>query len=99
MFISELVFVWVPATTGKSKVIHEYAAGFVGLVMLAAPLILLFDGNLASIAALGVIIYVIISLLICLLLLIPRFRRKYVLACEVVFCIAFWALISLIAHS
>jgi hypothetical protein len=95
--ISEMVFVWVPATTGRSKLIHQYTAGFVGVVMLAAPLILLFAGQLSDAAQIGVITFVSTSLLLGPLLLIPKLR-KYTLQSEIIYCVAFWAVISFIAH-
>lgn len=97
--IAEMIFVWVPATVGRSKLIHEYTAGFVGFVMLAAPLILLFAGKLSGRASIAVVAFMILSLLIGVLLCIPKFRYKYTLVSEAIFCITFWMLISLIAHS
>jgi len=96
--VSEMIFVWVPATSGMSKRIHEITAGFVGLVMFVAPLILLSTGNLSSVAQLGIILFFGLTAVIVGLLLHPK-SRKLTLTLEVVYCVAFWAVMSIIAHT
>lgn len=97
-FVAEMVFVWVPATSGKSKKIHELNAWFVGLVMFAAPLILLLAAHLSKAAIVATITFLALSLVMLLLLAIPR-MRKYTLTYEIIYCVLFWALMSYIAHS
>lgn len=96
-FLAEMVFVWVPATSGKSKRVHEITAGFVGLTMFVAPLILLFAANLSQSATVAVIVFIALSLIILALLAIPK-TRKHTLAYEVIYCVLFWALMLFIAH-
>jgi len=96
--VSEMIFVWVPATSGMSKSVHEITAGFVGFVMFAAPLILLGTGNLSSIAQLGTLLFFGLTAVIIALLMYPK-SRKFTLSLEVVYCVAFWAVMSIIAHS
>ncbi|MGV9001842.1 MAG: hypothetical protein ACOH18_02710 [Candidatus Saccharimonadaceae bacterium] len=97
-FISEMVFTWFPATSGRTERIHQYSVGFVAAVMLVGPLMLLSSGSLNDIATVGVVIFVGISLILGILLLISRLRR-HTLAIEITYCVTFLALISFIAHS
>lgn len=96
--IAEMIFVWVPATLGRRKLIHEYAAGFVGIVMIIAPLILIATGNLSGIANVGIGVFIAITLGIAACLLHPKLRN-HSLVLEIIYCIAFWAVISLVAHT
>lgn len=96
-FVAEMVFVWVPATSGKSKRVHEITAGFVGITMFVAPLTLLIGGNLEEAARVAIMIFTGITLIMGALLLTPN-QRKYTLTYETIYCILFWALISLITH-
>ncbi|MEO5948885.1 MAG: hypothetical protein ABIP74_00595 [Candidatus Saccharimonas sp.] len=96
--VSEMIFVWAPATSGMSKRIHEITAGFVGLVMFVAPLILLSTGNLSSVAQIGTVLFFGLTAIIAGLLLHPE-SRKLTLSLEVVYCVAFWAVMSIIAHA
>ena len=95
--ISEMIFVWVPATVGWNKKVHGYTARFVGLVMLVAPLVLLFAGQLSTITRIAIIVFAITSLLLGSLLLIPKLR-KHTLLYEIIYCVIFWAVMSFIAH-
>lgn len=96
-FVAEMIFVWVPATSGKSKRIHEITAGFVGLTMFVAPLTLLIGGNLEETARLAAIAFTGSSVVMGVLLLTPKVR-KYTLSFEIAYCIVFWVLMSYIAH-
>lgn len=96
-FVAEMVFVWVPATSGKSKRIHELNAGFVGAMMFAAPLIFLLAGQLTAAAVVATVTFLTLSLAMLASLAVTKLR-KYTLAYEIVYCVLFWALISFIAH-
>ena len=96
-FIAEMIFVWVPASSGKSKKIHELTAGFVGLTMLIAPLTLLFANQLSDAARIAIMAFVGVSLAVGLLLLVPKLRTR-TLEFEIAYCVLFWALMSFIAH-
>lgn len=97
-FVAEMIFVWVPATSGRSKLVHEVNASFVGLTMFLAPLALLIGGNLSDAAHIATILFICVSLAGGALLLTPK-QRKYTLTYEIIYCVLFWALISFIAHS
>lgn len=97
-FVAEMIFVWVPATSGKSKRVHEFMAGFVGLTMFAAPTILLLTAKLSPAATAATITFLALSLVMFLLLVIPK-MRKYTLSYEIIYCVLFWALMSYIAHA
>lgn len=96
-FVAEMVFVWVPATEGKSKTIHELNAWFVGVVMFVAPLILLLGASLSHAATVAVVTFLGLSVVLLLLLAIPK-TRKHTLIYEIIYCVLFWALMSFIAH-
>ncbi len=97
-FVAEMIFVWVPASSGKSKRIHELNAWFVGIVMFAVPLILLLAAHLSQAAMVATITFLALSLVILLLLAILK-TRKYTLTYEIIYCVLFWVLISFIAHT
>jgi len=97
-FVSEMIFVWVPASSGRSKRVHELTAGFVGVVMLAAPLTLLFASQLSDSARLAILAFAGVSLAGGLLLLVPKYR-KHTLELEIAYCIVFWAVMSYTAHN
>lgn len=96
-FVAEMVFVWVPATEGKSKKIHELNAWFVGVVMFVAPLILLLGATLSQAATAATIAFLALSVILLLLLVIPK-TRKHTLIYEIIYCVLFWVLMSFIAH-
>lgn len=97
-FIAEMIFVWMPATNGRSKQIHQYAAGFVGAVMIAAPFMLLFSSQLGQAAELAIEAYLLVTVIFASLLLVPKLR-KYTLQFEIAYCVIFWTLMSFIGHS
>jgi len=97
-FLAEMVFVWMPATNGHSKQVHQYAAGFVGVVMLVAPFTLLFAQQLGQAAELAIEAYLLVSMIFASLLLVPKLRQ-YTLTFEIAYCIIFWVLLSFIGHT
>ncbi len=97
--IFEMIFVWVPASSGANKIIHHAASLVVGVVMLILPPLILFSAqNLTQTIALGVVAY---SSVVSFLLVTIFFKhmRNYSFTLEVVFCVAFLATMSLIAHA
>lgn len=96
-FIAEMIFVWVHATSGKRKQIHELNACFVGVMMFFIPLIFIFAGQLTSMTAFAATVFLTLSLVMLVLLFIPKLRN-YTLVYETVYCLTFLALISFIAH-
>lgn len=96
-FVAEMIFVWVPASSGRSKKIHEFTAGIVGFTMLVAPFILLFAGQITEAMQRAIVVFASAGVIMGALLLIPKLR-KYTLTFEIVYCVVFWALMSFIAH-
>lgn len=96
-FIAEMIFVWVHATSGKRKQIHELNACFVGVMMFFIPLIFIFAGQLTSMTAFAATVFLTLSLVMLVLLFIPKLRN-YTLVYETVYCLTFLALISFIGH-
>jgi len=97
--ISEMVFVWIPATKGISNKIHTLAFAFVSIVMFTVPLLILRYGTgLSAISKVGVITFTTIALIIGGMMLVKKYQ-KYMLIYEVVYCVTFLSLMSLIAHT
>lgn len=95
----ELVFVWVPSTTGWKKRIHEFATTIVALGMLIIPgMFLLGSHAVSSVGVVFIAIFYAVSLAISTLLLLPRFRKQ-TLIYEVIFCVAFLAAASIVGHT
>ena len=94
---SQMIFVWVPAISGLSGRIHAVAAGFVGIAMLVVPLLLLAVGDLGGVAKAGVVLFLLTAFCIIACLLHPKLRAQS-LTLEAVYCVMFWAIISIIAH-
>lgn len=95
----EIIFVWVPATIGKSRQIHHVMAGLVGVAMLAAPLVILLYGTGLSVASKVSSLAFMIITGILISLMIIKATRKHTFLYETIYCAAFLATISVIAHS
>lgn len=94
----ELVFVWVPSKAGKKKIIHEIAAGFVGITMLIITILILIYGNeLTSFMRAAILIFFAVTATLAIFLSQVKFR-KYLFLSEVVYIVIFIATISVIAH-
>lgn len=95
-FFSEIVFVWMPAI-GKTKKLHTYTALLVGSTMLLLSVIVfLFGDNLSVISKWSILLFWLTSFS---LIYIVGFHRKHTFVAEVVYCIGFLVMISIIAHS
>jgi hypothetical protein len=71
--LCEMVFVWVPATVGKSKRIHEIATSIVVVAMFLLALVILFTGiNLSIAARTSLIIFLASPFVIGILMVIKR---------------------------
>lgn len=96
--LSEMTFVWVPAT-GRSYKIHAISAAYVGLTMLLLPILILVCGIGLTFAS-SVFIYAFLVITIGIMASLAfRSMRKYTLHFEVLFCVAFLMMMSIIAHS
>ena len=95
----EMVLVWVPATVGKSKRIHQAATSVVVVAMfLLALLILLTDANLSVTAQTSLILFLVSPVFIGILMTIKKFR-KYTFIYEVVCSVLFLMSLSLVGHT
>jgi len=95
----EVIFVWVPATDGRSRKIHQIMSSLVGVAMLAAPLfILLYGTGLSTVSRISILVFTAMAVILVGLLLIKS-TRKYTFLYETIYCAAFLATISVIAHS
>lgn len=96
--IAEVLFIWLPATgKGVKSKIHSVTAGFVGLVMLLAPLLLL-SATPSDVGRMAIISFFILSGVLGVIFLFEKARR-YTLLLEVIFCLGFLAMISIVAHT
>lgn len=96
--LCEMVFVWVPATTGKSKRIHGIMASIVAVVMFLLALLILIRGvHVAASARIGLSVFLLSPLVVLAVMTIKRFR-KYTFVYEVIISIAFLAAMSLVGH-
>jgi hypothetical protein len=97
--LCEIIFVWVPATTGKIRVVHEVMASIVGILMfVTAILILLYATDLSTIDITAALSFIVLTIALGVLLLIRR-TRKSVFAYETIYCLGFLIFISVIAHT
>lgn len=96
--VFEMIFVWVPATEGISRRIHELSAGAVGAFMLFVPLVILTSG-LTSIAGTDSIwLFFVISLALFALATTTKYS-KYTFLYECIYCLAFLISMSVVAHT
>ncbi|MCW1908261.1 MAG: hypothetical protein KIH63_002870 [Candidatus Saccharibacteria bacterium] len=97
--VFEMIFVWVPARGQKQLITHIISAGMVGVCMLASSIILLLTGlGLGAIAIAMLWVFILSSLVMAGLLLIPRFR-KYMFVYEITYITLFLISFSFAAHS
>jgi hypothetical protein len=97
--LSEMVFVWVPATVGKSRRIHEATTSVVVVAMFVLGLLMLVTGvNLSIAARTSLIIFLASPFFIGILMTIKKFRR-HTFVYEVICCVLFLASLSLIGHT
>lgn len=97
--LCEMVFVWVPATVGKSRRIHEAAtSGVVVAMFLLALLVLIIGINLSIASRTSLIIFLASPFFIGILMTVKKYRR-YTFIYEVICCILFLASISLVGHT
>ena len=97
--VCEMVFVWAPATTGKSRQIHGIMASVVAVAMFILALFILVHGvNVNAVARIGLSIFLLSPLVILAIMTAKRFR-KYTFIYEVIISVTFLAAISLVGHS
>lgn len=93
-----MVFVWVPATDGISKRIHDFMASVVFFVMLILALLILVYGTNIDIAGrISLYVYLLISFTLLAIMLTKRFQR-YTFLYEVIYCSAFLMALSVVGH-
>ena len=97
--LCEMVFVWVPATVGKNKRIHEAATSVVVVAMFLLALVVLLKGvSLGMPARISLIIFLVSPFFIGILMTIKKFRR-HTFIYEVICCVLFLASLSLVGHT
>jgi len=97
--LCEMVFVWAPATTGKSRKIHEIAAYTVGFLMYVLLATILFSSyNLSFASRVCTIIFLVTPFVLIPLMAVKKLRA-YTFLYETIYSIAWLLSISLIAHS
>jgi hypothetical protein len=97
--ICEMIFVWVPATIGKSRKVHEAMATIVGLAMFVLPIIILVYGKYLNITdKVSILSFIILAIILGCLLVIRRLLA-YTFLFETIYCLVFLITISIIAHS
>ena len=96
--VAEMMFVLVPASSGWKQKVHEVAASFVGLVMVAIPLMfLIWSPQISPIVQQAIYAYIVACFVLVVLLVVPKYR-KHTLVYEIIFCIAFWSVMSVAGH-
>jgi hypothetical protein len=94
----EIVFVWVPATVGRSKRIHEAMTSVVVAAMyVLVLLILVHDVHLDLAARISLSVFLASPLLIGALMTVKKFRT-YTFLYEIICCISFLLSLSLVGH-
>ena len=96
--VFEMIFVWVPATDGNSRKIHEVSAGFVGLFMFIVALVMLHTGKISTVGSVAILVFLLVSITMLALFTIPRYR-KHTFLYECIYCITFLAAMSVVAHA
>ncbi len=96
--VCEMVFVWAPATTGKSKQLHSIMASVVSVAMfLLALFILIWGVHVNAVARIGLSVFLLSPFVIFAFMTVKRFR-KYTLLYETIISVTFLAAISLVGH-
>lgn len=96
--VAELIFVWVPATDGVKRRVHETAAAFVGLAMLILPaLILLNVRNPSELSKAVIFVYFGVCAVLLVLLASTKYRR-HTFTYEVIYCLAFLVAMSVVGR-
>lgn len=97
--VFELVFVWVPSTTGWRHETHKFAATMVGFGMLILPGMFLMTAQAMSVAAMiSIAVFYAVALSVSTLLVLPRYRG-HTFIYEVLYCAAFLVAASIVGHS
>ena len=96
--LCEMVFIWVPATRGRSKRIHEIMVSMVFTVMYILCLLILTHGVHVDMAARIGICAFLVSPLFLGVVLATKKLRKYTFLYEIIYCVTFLAAISLVGH-
>jgi len=97
--LCEIVFVWVPATTGKSKRIHTIMASLVSIAMFSLALLILINGvHVTAPAYTGLSVFLLSPLVILILMTMKKFRT-YTFLYETLIGAAFLIAMSLVGHS
>src|SRR5665213_234106 len=97
--LCEMVFVWAPATVGRSKRIHGAMVSICLLAMYALTLLILLHGvNVGIAARISLSLSLACPFLIGMLMIIKKFR-KYTFLYEVTCSVAFLVSISLVGHT
>jgi len=97
--LCEMVFVWAPATVGRSKRIHGAMVSIVVVAMYALTLLILLHGvNVGIAARISLSLSLACPFLIGMLMIIKKFR-KYTFLYEVTCSVAFLVSISLVGHT
>ena len=95
----ELVFVWVPSTTGWKCRIHRFSATVVGVGAFILPgLLLLGSQPLSVVGVISVVIFYAVTATLCMLVIIPKYRKN-TYTYEVIFCTTFLLVASIVGHS
>ena len=97
--VTEFIFVWVPSTTGRRKLLHDISASTVGIVMFITPvLIYLFGTGISKVSKFAILFFTLVSLVL-LILILQINKRKYTVVYEALYIILFIISVSVIAHS
>ena len=97
--LCEMVFVWVPATVGRSKRVHGAMTSIVVTAMyLLALLILLHGVNIHIAARISLSLFLACPFLIGIVMIAKKFRT-YTFLYEVIWSAAFLTSVSLVAHT
>ncbi len=95
----EMVFVWAPATVGRSKRIHGAMVSVVVVaIYMLTLLILLYGVRLDITARISLSLSLVCPLLIGILMMVKRFR-PYTFLYETICCVTFLVSLSLVGHT
>lgn len=97
--ICEAIFVWVPAGKGRQKLIHQLAAGLVGVLLVIIAISILLAGDNLSTAGIFSSLIFLISTVVIGYIMLDRKNRRHMFMFELVYMILFLVMISFIAHS
>jgi len=99
-FICQIIFTFVPSSSGRARTVHLFSASFVGFSMFVLSVVVVVYGLGLSVLSLTVLwSFIILSILMAARLIIARIKSDRLLIYEVFYILMFWLITTVLAYS